>query len=171
METLGTIAWLVLLDLVLVVGLLAIPLGLGGNFILLGAGLVVAIATGFREVGWIALVVAAVFVVLGELVETILGSLVAQRFGASRWGMLGAFAGGILGAAVGTAWLPVIGSLIGSFAGAAAGAVVLEMIAGKERNPGLRAGWGAFLGKVLSTAFKLAIGIGWATFLVLRTHS
>lgn len=171
METFGTIAWLVLLDLVLAAGLLAIPLGLGGNFILLGAGLVVGIVTGFREVGWIALAVAAIFVLLGELVEAVLGSLVAQRFGASRWGMLGAFVGGILGAIVGTAMLPVIGSLFGSFAGAAAGAVALELAAGKDRAPGLRAGWGAFLGKVLSTAFKLAIGIGWATFLILRTHA
>ena len=171
METFGTIAWLVLLDIVLVAGLLAIPLGLGGNFILLGAGLVVAIVTGFREVGWVALVIATAFAVIGEIVEAILGSLVARRFGASRWGMLGAFVGGILGAVVGTAWLPVIGSLVGSFAGAAAGAIAAELATGKGRAPGLRAGGGAFLGKVLATAFKLAIGIGWATFLVLRTHS
>ncbi|MCA9754730.1 MAG: DUF456 domain-containing protein [Candidatus Eisenbacteria bacterium] len=170
MQTFADIAWLVLLDIVLLAGVLAIPLGLGGNFILLGAGLVVAIVTGFQTVGWIALVVAAVFVILGEVVEAVLGSLVAQKFGASRWGMLGAFAGGILGAIAGTAWIPLIGSLIGSFVGAAAGAVALELATGKDRDPGLRAGWGAFLGKVLSTAFKLAIGIGWAVFLVLRTH-
>lgn len=170
MEAMNSIVWIVLLDVVLLLALLAIPLGLGGNFILLGAALVVGVVTGFEAVGWLALGVATAAVVVGEVVEAVLGSLVAKKFGAGRWGMLGAFAGGILGALAGTAVLPVIGSLLGSFAGAAAGAIVLELRSGKERVEGLRAGWGAFLGKVLATAFKFAIGAGLAAFLVARTH-
>jgi uncharacterized protein YqgC (DUF456 family) len=170
MDSVPGIVWIVVLDLVLVLGLLAIPLGLGGNFILLGAILVVAVVTRFETVGWVALGVATAAVLLGEVVEAVLGSLVARKFGAGRWGMLGAFVGGILGAVAGTAVLPVIGSLLGSFAGAAVGAIALELRAGKDRAEGLRAGWGAFLGKVMATAFKFAIGAGLAAFLVVRTH-
>ncbi len=156
--------------LLLVVGLIAIPLGLGGNFVLLGAALLVAAIGGFSEIGWIALVILLLAVVLGEVIEALLGSLVAQKFGASRWGVIGAFAGGIIGAIVGTPIFPLVGSLIGSFAGAALGAVGLELAAGKDHGPGLRAGWGAFRGKVMATAFKVAVGMAIVSFVVWKTH-
>ncbi|MCA9728137.1 MAG: DUF456 domain-containing protein [Candidatus Eisenbacteria bacterium] len=161
---------LVLLDLGLLAGLLAIPLGLSGNFILLGLAVVVAIATKLQAIGWLALILMAVAVVAGEVVEALLGSLVARKYGASKWGMLGAFGGGLVGAALGTMILPVVGSILGSFLGAAAGAIGAELAAGKGREPGLRAGWGAFLGKVLATAFKTAIGLAIAVYLVVVTH-
>jgi len=169
-EMIGRIASLIGLDLLLVIGLIAIPLGLSGNFILLGATLLVAVISGFAEIGWIAIVVIAAAVVLGEVIEALLGSLVAQKFGASRWGVAGAFIGGLLGAILATPIFPVVGSVIGSFAGAALGAIGLELAAGKEHGPGLRAGWGAFLGKVMATAFKVAVGIGIVSFVVWKTH-
>jgi uncharacterized protein YqgC (DUF456 family) len=158
------------LDLVLLCGVIAVPLGLSGNFILLGAALLTALLTGFTDVGWIALVVMTVAVIAGEVVEALLGSLVARKFGATKWGMLGAFAGGLGGAFLGTLVLPVIGSVIGSFLGAAAGAMVFELAGGQKTEPGLRAGWGAFVGKVLASGFKMGIGVGIAAYLVIRTH-
>ena len=47
------------LDLLLLIGWIAIPLGLSGNFILLGAALLTAIVTRFEAVGWIALIAMA----------------------------------------------------------------------------------------------------------------
>lgn len=169
-EMIGRIASLIGLDLLLVIGLIAIPLGLSGNFILLGAALLAALISGFADIGWTALTVIAIAVILGEVIEALLGSLVAQKFGASRWGMAGAFIGGILGAILATPIFPIVGSLIGSFVGAALGAVGLELAAGKDQGPGLRAGWGAFLGKVMATAFKVAVGIGIVSFVIWKTH-
>ena len=176
----GHIAALIGLDLVLLIGLLFIPLGLGGNFILLGVAVVVALLTGFTQLGWWALGIMLGAVVAGEVLEAVLGSLVARKYGASKWGMLGAFAGGILGDAVGTGVLPVVGSLIGSFVGAAAGALAAELLAlsasGQEihgldgTRPGLRAGFGALLGKALATGLKMAIGVAMAIYIVMRTH-
>lgn len=163
--------WLALLDIAILLALLAIPIGLGGNFILLGLALVIAIASDFSTVGWIALLAMGAAVTVGEILEALLGSLMARRFGASKWGMLGAFAGGLAGAIAGTAIVPIVGSIIGSFLGAAAGAIWAELAAGKEREKGLRAGWGAFLGKVLATALKLAIGLAIAIYLVAVTHA
>ena len=162
--------WLVLLDIAILLALLAIPIGLGGNFILLGLAVTVAIATDFSAVGWIALAVMGAAVTVGEILEALLGSLMARRFGASKWGMLGAFAGGLAGAVVGTAIVPVAGSILGSFLGSAGGAIWAELATGQEREKGIRAGWGAFLGKVAATAVKMAIGLAIAAYLIVATH-
>jgi uncharacterized protein len=161
---------LALLDLALLAGWLAIPLGLGGNFILLALALVVALTTHFTAIGWAALGVIAAAVAAGEGIEAVLGSLMARRYGSSRWGMAGAFLGGLLGGILGTAILPVIGSLIGSFLGSAFGAVGAELLHGARREAGMRAGWGAFLGKAMATGIKMGIGAGIIVLVVLRTH-
>jgi hypothetical protein len=80
-------------------------------------------------------------------VEAVLGMLVARGFGASRWGMIGAFAGGILGAVAGTAWVPLVGSLLGAAAGGFAGAFLGELLGGKTARQSLRAGTGALVGR------------------------
>jgi uncharacterized protein YqgC (DUF456 family) len=158
------------LDLLLLAGWIAIPLGLSGNFILLGAALVTAIVTRFETVGWIALIFMTVAVVLGEVIEALLGSLVARKFGASKWGMIGAFAGGILGGVAGTAILPIIGTLFFSFLGVAIGAMALELAHRKETGPGVRAGGGALIGRFLATAIKMAIGTAMIVYILIRTH-
>lgn len=157
------------LYLALLLGLLAIPIGLGGNFILLGAALITALATRFETISWWMLLIIGAAVALGEIVETILGSLVAKKYGASRWGMLGAFAGGVLGAVPGTAILPVVGTVIGSFLGSAAGAVLFESIHRRNVRESMPAGWGAFLGRLAATFFKIGIGMAIAAWLVVRT--
>jgi len=162
------IAGLLLLAVVLLAGLIAIPLGLGGNFILFGAALIVAVITRFQVVPLWSLGVMAALVALGEILEALLGSLLAKRYGASRWGMLGAFAGGLAGAALGTAIFPVIGTVLGSFAGAAAGAILFEWMHRRRLGDAAPAGWGAFLGKLLATGLKVAIGLSLALYLVIR---
>jgi uncharacterized protein len=161
---------LVLLDLALLAGWFAIPLGLGGNFILLGLALLVAVATHFTAIGWGAIGILAGAVAMGEAIEAFLGAVMARRFGASRYGMAGSLAGGIIGAMIGTAILPLIGSLIGSFLGSALGAITGELARGTSRARGLRAGWGAFLGKALAVAVKLSIGAAIIVFVIARTH-
>ena len=153
----------------LALGLLFIPLGLGGNFILLALALVVALVTHFHAVPWWALLVMGALVAVGEIVEATLGSLVAKKYGASRWGMLGAFVGGILGVIPGTAIAPIIGSILGSFLGSAAGAILFEWLHRRKMKVSLPAGWGALLGKLGATFFKIAIGFAIAAYLTVRT--
>lgn len=161
---------LALLDLVLLAGWIAIPLGLSGNFILLGAALVAAVVTRFEAVGVVALLIMGLAVVAGEVAEALLGSLTARRFGASRHGMIGAFVGGLAGGVLGTIVFPIIGSLVGSFAGAGAGAIAGELLRGRPAKDGARAGWGAFLGRIASTGIKMAIGAGIIVYVIIRTH-
>lgn len=163
------IASMAALYLLLLLGLAAIPLGLGGNFIILVAALAVALATRFQVVSVPALLVMAGMVAAGEILEAILGSLLARRLGASRWGMAGAFIGGIVGVIPGTAWMPVLGSLVGSFLGAALGAILFEWWHRRRLDPSLRAGWGAILGRLASSLVKMAIGLAMVVYLVART--
>ncbi len=167
-EAILRIAGFVLLEVVLLGGLIAIPLGLSGNFIILGAALVVGVVTRLQVIGLWALVVMAIAVVIGELIESLLGSVMARRYGASKWGMLGAFVGGILGAILGTPLMPIIGTIIGSFVGAAACAVLFEWIHLRQIRSSMPAGWGAILGKLASSLIKVAIGLAMVVYLQLR---
>ncbi len=153
-----TLGW-VCFYLGLVVGLLCIPLGLGGTFIILADALILALVTEFRTVGIGSLVAMAALAVLGEVIESFLGVVTAQRFGASRWAMFGTFAGGIAGAVWGAPFVPVVGSLLGAFVGAFAGAFLAEILYRRHLGASLRAGWGAFLGRLLSTVIKFQLGL------------
>lgn len=162
----------ILLVVGILVGLLAIPLGLGGTFIVLGIGVLYDALHGFDVIGVPLLVTFLVLVILGEVQESILSSLVARRYGASRWGMFAAFAGGILGAILGSAVLPLIGTLIGSFLGAFILAFAVEWGVRSRQSDGqmagFRAGLGAFIGRIASTAIKVAIGAAMAFVMLLR---
>lgn len=158
MTAIAGIALLVLLHAAVLFGLLAIVLGLGGNFILWGLALATAWAGGFVHLSWTVLLVLLGLVVLGEVVESLLGLVAARGFGATRWGILGTFAGGIVGGIVGTAILPVIGSLLGAILGGFAGGFLGEYAAGRDMRRSLRAGFGGFLGRLAATAFKFALG-------------
>ncbi|MFH1278198.1 MAG: DUF456 domain-containing protein [Candidatus Eisenbacteria bacterium] len=169
-QTVLHVVALIGLDAVLLAGLILIPLGLSGNFVILGAGLAAALITGFSTVGWIGLAVMAALVAVGEILEALLGSVMARRYGASKYGMIGAFAGGLLGAILGTPVMPVIGTVIGSFLGTALGALAGELLRGARSDEGTRAGVGALIGRVLASAIKLAIGAGMVVYIVIRTH-
>mgnify|MGYP003338749928 CR=1 FL=1 len=45
-------------------------------------------------VGWLSVILMLASAVIGEVIEAVLGSLVAGKYGATKWGMLGALAGG-----------------------------------------------------------------------------
>ena len=162
---------LVLLDLGLLTCLILVPLGLPGNFILLGLALVAAWVGHFAAIGWVALLAMLGAVLLAELVESLLGAAMVKRYGASWWGVGGAFLGGIAGSLIGSAILPLVGTLVGAFLGAGAGAVLLEAWHRRRVDAeALRAGWGAFLGKLLASLLKVAVGLAIAVYIVVRTH-
>jgi uncharacterized protein YqgC (DUF456 family) len=162
---------LVALDLGLLACLVLVPLGLPGNFLLLGLALAAAWLGHFAQIGWVALLVMLGLVLLAELVESLLGAAMTRRFGASWWGVGGAFLGGIAGSLIGSAVLPLIGTLVGAFLGAAAGAVLLEAWHRQRVDAeALRAGWGAFLGKLLASLIKVAVGLAIAVYIVVQTH-
>lgn len=145
-------ALLFLLDLLVFVGL-------PGTWIALGCVAIYAFATRLAVVGWGMLLAMTLVCVVGEIVESLLGIVYVSRRGASKRGTFGAFAGGIAGAVLGTAIVPIVGSMIFAFVGAFAGAVALEYLAYRSMDRALRTGFFAFMGKLLASLAKFALGL------------
>ena len=170
MADLGLLGWIAL-GAGLLGGLLLVPLGLGGNFVILGTALVLGLATGFTAIGWWSLLGLAALAIAGEIIEAGLGLFAVQRLGASKKAMLGTFLGGIVGGAAGTGVVPIVGSLLGAFAGAFAGAVIGEIVHRRRVQGSFRAGWAAFFGRVAAIAIKFEIGVIMVVIIVWRVLS
>ncbi len=124
------------------------------------------LAFGFTRIGWTWLGIFAGLLVLGEILESLLGILYVARKGASRAGVVGAFLGGMVGALLGSTALPVVGTILGSFAGAFAGAVLGEYWKNDQLEPSLRVGWHATVGRILATVVKLGLSLTGIVFVL-----
>lgn len=149
---------LVILILAFVVGLVLIPLGLPGLWLMVVALVGYAALGRFEQVGWTTLVAVVVLGVVAEAAEAWLGFRFAKQYGGSTRAGWGAILGGLVGAAVGTP-LPVVGNVVGAFVGAFVGAVVLQHESGTEIRETLGAGWGAVLGRASGAAIKIAVAL------------
>jgi uncharacterized protein YqgC (DUF456 family) len=158
------------LYLILLIGLVLIPLGLGGTFVMVAAAAVFGLLTGFEQITVRLLAVLLGLALVGEGIESLLGVAMARRYGASKWGMWGAFLGGIAGAIVG-APVPVVGNVVGALIGVFAGAFVLEWIGQGRSDSSLKAGWGALLGRTAAGAIKIALGMVIMILIISRTLS
>jgi uncharacterized protein YqgC (DUF456 family) len=153
-----TVDWLLVLVLVVVllVGLVLIPLGLPGLWVMLLGIIGYGALTDFRGVGLVTLALALVLAFAGEAIEWWVSYRYTQRYGGSRRAGWGALIGGLVGAFAGLP-VPVIGSVIGSFLGSFAGAAVLEFTRAPDKA--LRTGWGALLGRMWATAAKTSLAL------------
>ena len=153
--------WLLILLLVLVLfaGLMLIPLGLPGLWVMLLAIIGYGALTDFRGIGLGTLAVVTALAFVGEVIEWWVGFKYTQRYGGSRRAGWGALLGGLVGAFAGIP-IPIIGSVIGSFLGSFAGAAIFEFT--RSPDNALRTGWGALLGRMWATAAKTALGLAMA---------
>lgn len=155
-----------LLVLAQVAGLLLIPFGLPGTWLQVLGLVGFAALTDFRLVGAVPIVAVLVLAAAGEVIEFMLGGRYARKYGGSKRAAWGAILGGLVGAFVG---VPVflIGSVIGAFIGAFAGAALMELTRSPDHRAALRVGWGAFVGRLVATAAKSAIGVAIAAVALL----
>jgi len=143
--------------IILIFGVLLVFAGLIGLILpilpgpaLIFAGLVLAAwAEDFAHVGSITITILAVLAILAHAIDFIAGGFGAKKFGASRWASSGALVGAVVGVFFG-----FIGILIGPFIGAFLG----EFMVKNRIQPAARAGIGSWLGVVLGTAAKVALG-------------
>jgi uncharacterized protein YqgC (DUF456 family) len=142
-----------------VIAVLLVLVGLAGALLpvlpgvpLVFAGLLLAAwIDGFAHIGWPVLLVLALLTLLSVVVDIAASSLGAKRAGAGRAAMLGAAIGTLVGLFFG---LP--GLLIGPFLGAAAG----QFLVRQDLADAGRAGMGAWIGFLLGSLAKLALGVG-----------
>ena len=95
------------------------------------------------------LIIIGVATIAATVLDYILPVVTSKKKGATKGGIWGS----ILGMIAGIFFFPPFGMLIGAFAGA----VIGELIFNKDRKNALKAGWGVFLGTVLSIFIKLGV--------------
>lgn len=148
-----------LLAVSLLAGLLLVPLGLPGLWIMLGAGLLYWILLPAGGIGLISFTIAAALVVLAEVLEFTISGGYTRQYGGSRRASWGAIIGGIVGAVIGVP-VPLLGSLVGAMIGSFAGAFVGELTVHRDtRSNPARAATGALLGRAVAAATKSALGV------------
>ena len=136
----------------MVIGLIGAVLPILPSIPIVYAGYVVyGFATDWQHYGWGVMVVFGAVTVFSLVADYVTGAMGAQRYGASRAGIWGSIIGGIVGV--------VIFNLIGLILGIILGAILGELILGKSIQEAVRAGWGAFLGFLAGTLFKIMVAV------------
>jgi uncharacterized protein YqgC (DUF456 family) len=150
------------------IGLVLIPFGLPGTWVILLGILGYGWLTHFSTMGvtFIALMIG--LAILGEVFEAWIGFRFAQRYGGSSRAGWGALIGGLVGAIVGVP-VPIIGSVIGGFVGAFLGAALFEYTRLRHSGVAAKAGWGAVLGRAAAAAVKMGVGVVMVVGALLRT--
>lgn len=141
--------------LVMVVGLVIVPLGLPGTWLML---LVVAGGSLAGRVAPTTLAILTGVVLVSELAEFLLVRAASARYGGSPADFWGAVAGGLVGVVVG-APVPVVGSLVAGVAGTFVGATAVALWRTRRPGEAARVGWGAVLGRAFSAAVKTGAGV------------
>jgi uncharacterized protein len=139
-------------------GLVLIPFGLPGLWVILLGIVGYGWATDFQTLSTGFMVLAIALALLGEVLESWIGFRFAKRYGGSSRAGWGALVGGLVGAIMGVP-IPIIGSVIGGFIGAFVGAALFEYTRVRRSEGAVKAGWGAVLGRAAAAAVKMAIGI------------
>jgi uncharacterized protein YqgC (DUF456 family) len=122
---------------------------LPGPVLLLTGFVLAAWVEDFAFVGGFTITILTVLAVLAHIIDFIAGALGAKRVGASRQAVIGAAMGAVIGIFFG-----FMGVVIGPFIGA----VIGELSAQKNLRAAGIAGVGVWLGMLIGTAAKIAIG-------------
>src|SRR5438093_5066095 len=126
-----------LLGICTILGLLLVPLGLPGLWVMVGGIVGYGWLTDFRSVGAATIGAVLGLAFLGEIVEWWLGFRLTRTFGASRRSAWGALVGGIVGALLGLP-VPIAGGVTVAVLGAFGGGAALGR--SLARPPGTRVG-------------------------------
>lgn len=158
LQNTGVILGYCLLYLSMLVGVVIIPLGVPGQFLIVVAALVFSLLLPHALSLWIVVVLLAI-AILAELLEAVAGFLGASKAKGSIWSSFGALMGGIAGAIVGSFFLPIIGSLIGALAGTFAGAYAVEYYRTRAMTNATHVAKGALIGRIVGSIIKVFLSL------------
>jgi uncharacterized protein YqgC (DUF456 family) len=156
-----------LLALAVLVGLVLVPLGLPGLWLMLAAGLTHRMVAPGSRIGWTTLAIVTALAIVAEYLEFWLAARYTAKYGGSRRASWGALLGGFLGAIVGVP-VPIIGSVIGAFAGSFLGALLAEYSVTRDPKAAHRAAFGSLVGRVAATVVKTGTGLAIGAILLIR---
>ena len=159
LQTSGTVLAYCLLYLAMFAGVIIIPFGIPGQFIIVVAALVVMLIAGTEvmSIGMVALLLG--LGILAEVIEGAAGFMGASKAKGSIWSSFGALAGGIVGAVVGSLILPIIGSLIGALVGTFVGAYAVEYYRTRTMTNATNVAKGALIGRIVGSIVKVFFAV------------
>jgi uncharacterized protein YqgC (DUF456 family) len=167
LATAGLIVATTLLYLAMAVGLLVIPLGIPGQFLIAAAAALFTLVAGPAALPWWVAITLVCLALLAEVGEAAAGLLGARKAQGSVCGALGGMAGGIVGAILGSAVTPILGSLAGALAGTFAGAFAVEYYRTTHAGNARTVAKGALIGRIAGSLIKLVTG---GVMIALVTH-
>ncbi len=137
---------LVLAFLCLLIGIIGcIVPGLPGTPIAY-AGLWIAQATDRVDFSWQMLLVGGIVTIVISVLDYVVPAWGTKHYGGSKWGVWGSTIGVFVGLFFGA---------IGVIVGPLVGAILGELVAGKQLQEAIKAGWGSFIGILFGTILKL----------------
>lgn len=161
---------IILVLIFILVGILLVPLGLPGTWVIAGAGVLYSFFFSFEDGassaiwvnGW--LIGLAIF---GEVMEFLVGNLGGKVVNVSNGAIISAFVGGFVGLFVG---VPVflVGSLIGLFLGAFLGAFIYELIVLKTFGQAFLTACTVLTTRLVASFLKTVLAIGMGIFLAMH---
>jgi uncharacterized protein YqgC (DUF456 family) len=154
-----------LLVAAILLGLVMIPFGFPGTLVIFAAALCYYLLVPGGAIGLVTVVGVGILMLIAEVLDWVLAGRFAKKYGGSKRAGWGAIIGGMIGAFMGVP-IPIIGSVIGAFAGAFVGAFVFEWSGTRDHGVATRVAWGALIGRVVSAALKVAIGIAMAVWML-----
>ena len=149
---------LLLLIATALLGLVLTAIGLPGVWLFLLLAAVLPLLGSATAPSGLALGIGFALALIAELIEWVAQVRWTGRSGGSRRAGWGGLAGGILGAFAGIP-IPVLGPIIGSFAGSFVGALIAEYSHSRNHSLAGKVAWGALVGRVVATTFKIALGV------------
>lgn len=147
--TLVVLAWIIIVVLFAVGMAGAVYPVLPGVLAIYAAFFVYGFMIRFSDFGFWFWFIQTTIVAVVFIADYALGAWGVKRFGGTRASVIGSTIGILIGPFV----IPVAGLIVGPFLGA----VIGELIAGKDMNSALKAGWGALVGFFTSTAAKIIL--------------
>ncbi len=167
----------VVFAVVLVAGVLAAIMGLPGTTLILIDAVVYSAITGWDRLPWWVLLILGIMALIAESSDSLVAALGTKAGGGSSKTSAVVVVGTIIGAVLGGAVLSpilallglaggpigfVVGVILPPLGGGVAGGFVsayyYEKHSGKTHNEALRAGWGAFLGRMGAGLMKALVG-------------
>jgi len=159
LQTIGSAAGYCLFYLAMLAGVMIIPLGFPGQFIIVAAACVFSLIAGSDALSWRAVLLLFGIALFAEIIEAVAGFMGARGAKGSIWSSFGAAIGGIIGAIVCSMVAPIIGSLFGAFAGTFAGAYGVEYYRSRTSEGAAAVARGALIGRVVGSFVKVFLAI------------
>lgn len=144
------------LFLAILAGLVMIPLGLPGLWVVVAA--LLAGAALLEAIGWTLPLVGLGAAAVAEGVELLTVRAMGKRYGGSPRAFWGAILGGMAGLFVGLP-VPLIGPLVTGFLGTFAGAWLVTFLETKDLRASGRVGWGVVLARTIAVGLKVGVGV------------